>query len=81
MGMLEGQVEFVIGVDTHRDTHTAAVCDPTGALLVHATVATTTVGPPAAGLGAAARVGAAGVGGGGHGQLRRWAGRPAGRPR
>ena len=44
MGMLEGQVKFVIGVDTHRDTHTAAVCDPTGALLVHATVATTTVG-------------------------------------
>ena len=44
MGMLEGQVEFVIGVDTHRDTHTAAVCDPTGAVLVHATVATTTAG-------------------------------------
>jgi len=44
MGMLEGQVEFVIGVDTHRDTHTAAVCDPAGALLVHATVPTTTVG-------------------------------------
>ena len=33
MGMLEGQVQFVIGVDTHRDTHTAAVCDPTGAVL------------------------------------------------
>jgi transposase len=44
MGMLEGQVQFVIGVDTHRDTHTAAVCDPTGAVLVHATVATTTAG-------------------------------------
>jgi hypothetical protein len=44
MGMLEGQVEFVIGVDTHRDTHTAAVCDPTGAVLAHATVATTTAG-------------------------------------
>ena len=40
MGMLEGQVQFVIGVDTHRDTHTAAVCDPTGAVLVQATVAT-----------------------------------------
>jgi len=44
MGMLEGQVEFVIGVDTHRDSHTAAVCDPTGAVLVHTTVATTTTG-------------------------------------
>jgi transposase len=44
MGMLEGQVQFVIGVDTHRDTHTAAVCDPTGAVLTHATVATTTPG-------------------------------------
>jgi transposase len=32
------------GVDTHRDTHTAAVCDPTGAVLTHATVATTTAG-------------------------------------
>lgn len=44
MGMLEGQVEFVIGVDTHRDTHTAAVCDPTGAVLAQATMATTTAG-------------------------------------
>jgi hypothetical protein len=44
MGMLEGQVQFVIGVDTHRDTHTAAVCDPTGAVLVHATVPTTIPG-------------------------------------
>ena len=38
--MREGQVQFVIGVDTHRDTHTAAVCDPTGAVLTPATVAT-----------------------------------------
>jgi transposase len=44
MGMLEGQVQFVIGVDTHRDSHTAAVCDPTGAVLVQLTVASTTVG-------------------------------------
>ena len=44
MGMLEGQVQFVIGVDTHRDTHTAAVTDSTGAVLVHATVATTSAG-------------------------------------
>ena len=44
MGMLEGQVQFVIGVDTHRDTHTAAVCGPTGAVLAQLTVASTTVG-------------------------------------
>jgi transposase len=44
MGMLEGQVQFVIGVDTHRDTHTAAVCDPTGAVLAHLTMATTSAG-------------------------------------
>jgi transposase len=44
MGMLEGQAEFVIGVDTHRDTHTGAVCDPAGAVLAHATVPTTTGG-------------------------------------
>jgi transposase len=28
--MLEGRVEHVIGVDTHRDSHAAAVLDPTG---------------------------------------------------
>ncbi len=30
--MLAGQVDFVIGVDTHRDTHTAGVVNPTGGL-------------------------------------------------
>jgi transposase len=30
MPMLEGQVDAVIGVDTHRDTHAAALLDPTG---------------------------------------------------
>jgi Transposase len=44
MGMLEGQIQFVIGVDTHRDSHTAAVCDLTGAVMVDATVASTTAG-------------------------------------
>ena len=28
--LLEGQVEAVIGVDTHRDRHAAAVLDPNG---------------------------------------------------
>jgi transposase len=36
MPMLEGQVDAVIGVDTHRDRHTAAVLDPNGG--VRATV-------------------------------------------
>lgn len=33
MGMLAGLVDHVIGVDTHRDAHAAAVCDPTGGLV------------------------------------------------
>ena len=33
MPMLEGKVDHVIGVDTHRDSHAAAVLDPTGGLL------------------------------------------------
>jgi hypothetical protein len=28
MPMLEGRVDAVIGVDTHRDTHAAALLDP-----------------------------------------------------
>ena len=35
MGMLAGHVDHVIGVDTHRDTHSAAILEPTGAA-VHA---------------------------------------------
>ena len=36
MSMLAGQVEFVIGVDTHRDTNTAAVFDAiTGGVVDH----------------------------------------------
>jgi transposase len=31
--MLEGRVEHVIGVDTHRDSHAAAILDPTGGLI------------------------------------------------
>ena len=29
MPMLEGKVDHVIGVDTHRDAHTAAILDAT----------------------------------------------------
>ena len=38
MGMLAEQVDHVIGVDTHRDSHTAAVLDTTGAVLAQLTV-------------------------------------------
>jgi transposase len=31
--MLEGKIDAVIGVDTHRDRHTAAVLDPNGGLV------------------------------------------------
>jgi hypothetical protein len=30
MPMLEGQIDAVIGVDTHRDRHAAALLDPNG---------------------------------------------------
>ena len=33
MGMLAAECDYVIGVDTHRDTHTYAICDPAGGLL------------------------------------------------
>jgi transposase len=38
MGMLAGQVDHVIGVDTHRDSHTAAVLDTMGTVLADMTV-------------------------------------------
>jgi len=36
--MLEGRVDHVIGVDTHRDTHAAAVLDPNGGVRAHVEV-------------------------------------------
>ena len=44
MGMLADQVDYVIGVDTHRDWHAAAVCSPSGAVTAEATVATDAIG-------------------------------------
>jgi len=38
MGMLADRAEYVIGVDTHRDSHTVAVCTPTGAVVAETTV-------------------------------------------
>jgi len=43
MTMLEG-VELVIGVDTHLDTHTAAICDARGRALGQLQVPTTPQG-------------------------------------
>jgi transposase len=39
MGMLTDRVQVVIGVDTHKHTHTAAVVASTGAHLAERTVA------------------------------------------
>jgi transposase len=33
MPMLEGKADAVIGVDTHRDAHAAAILDPNGGLV------------------------------------------------
>jgi transposase len=38
VGILARAVDHVIGVDTHRDTHTAAVVDPTGGVVAEVTV-------------------------------------------
>jgi transposase len=38
VGILARRVDHIIGVDTHRDTHTAAVVDPTGGILAQVTV-------------------------------------------
>jgi transposase len=38
MPMLEGRVDAVIGVDTHRDTHAAALLDPNGGVRATLTV-------------------------------------------
>lgn len=37
--MLADQVDHVIGIDTHRDTHAVAVCSPSGAVLAETTIA------------------------------------------
>lgn len=42
--MLAETVDFVIGVDTHRDTHTAAVVTAAGALVDRLTVVTDAFG-------------------------------------
>ena len=38
MTMLADQVDAVIGVDTHKESHTAAVVEPTGGVVAHLTV-------------------------------------------
>ncbi len=39
MGMLAERVDHVIGVDTHRDSHSAAVCNASGAVTAEITLA------------------------------------------
>jgi transposase len=42
--MMPDQVAFVIGVDTHRDSHELAICERTGRVLTTASVAATPLG-------------------------------------
>jgi len=42
--MLEGKVDHVIGVDTHRDTHAAAILDRNGGLVAHLEVPSSQAG-------------------------------------
>jgi nucleoside-diphosphate-sugar epimerase len=44
MAMLADQVDAVIGVDTHKHTHTAAVVTPTGGLVADVTIPTDAFG-------------------------------------
>jgi transposase len=44
MGMLAGQVDGVIGVDTHRDSLAAAVIDPLGGIITHTSAPATDAG-------------------------------------
>ncbi len=44
MNTLAEQVDVVVGVDTHKDTHTAALVSATGAELLTVEVATTAKG-------------------------------------
>jgi hypothetical protein len=44
MPMPEGRVEHVIGVDTHRDSHAAAVLDPTGGLVAQVEIPSSQAG-------------------------------------
>jgi hypothetical protein len=44
MGMLDGQTDFVLGVDTHRDSHSAAVVNPNGGVCGELTVPTDAFG-------------------------------------
>jgi Transposase len=42
--MLEGRVEHVIGVDTHRDSHAAAILDPAGGLIAQVEIPSSQAG-------------------------------------
>ena len=44
MPMLEGNIDHVIGVDTHRDAHAAAILDRNGGLLAQLEVPTSQAG-------------------------------------
>jgi hypothetical protein len=73
--MLEGSVGHVIGVDTHRDRHTAAVLDPNGGLVAQLEIPSDQAGSEVLlDVGDRAGTWPALLGGGGDRLLRRWAG-------
>jgi hypothetical protein len=79
MPMLEGKVDAVIGVDTHRDRHTAAILDPNGGLVAQLEFPSDRPGAEAQLChGASSWPPLLGVGG--HWLLRRRAGQLPGRP-
>jgi transposase len=47
MPMLEGKADAVIGVDTHRDAHAAAILDRNGGLVAELTVTSDQAGSEA----------------------------------
>ena len=44
MPTLAERIDFVLGVDTHKHTHTAALVTPAGGLVVHLTVSADSAG-------------------------------------
>jgi hypothetical protein len=82
MPMGEGRVDAVIGVDTHRDRHAAALLDPNGGVRATLEVPSDRAGHarPTAPAGPGPGIRSAGLGPGGDGLLWGGADQVSGRP-
>jgi hypothetical protein len=79
--MLEGNIDHVIGVDTHREHHAAAILDRNGGLVAQLEVPSSQAGyAQLLGFVVQRVPGPALLGAGGHRLLRRRAGERSGRP-